>query len=354
MISPRFVSRFCELLFRHFWLNILPVLIMLLPAALFLSKPVYVSRASIYVQSNNLLETLTRVAFIDQAYLNVDVATPAQMVVTELRELLQTDAFTYAVISESDWRDQLAGSPDDVRKVVREYREALTLSVEGDKLVRLEVEAKRPEVAYQLALATVNAYRSWKISRDVQDGQIAQSFFEEIIDAYRAELERARDDLRFYLQQYPEPPVGERPVEEAIQIETLRQNVTIAEERLADVLDKAESARLALAQSERDVDQTYRVIDLPALPPAPEPILERLLLALTFPVVGLVLSIVIVLGRCAADRTVLNRFDVSEEFELPVLVEIDDWGSARSGRKRKQRPAASPRSDDPVAGPAHA
>lgn len=353
MVSPRFVSRFCELLFRRLWLNILPVLIMLPATALFLSEPVYVSRASIYVQSNNLLETLTRVSFIDQSYLSVDVATPAQAVATELRELLQTDAFTYAVISESDWRDRLAGSPDDVREVLRDYREALTLAVEGDQLVRLELEAERPELAHQLAIATVNAYRSWKISRDVQDGQIAQSFFEEIIVSYREELERARDDLRFYLQQYPEPAVGARPVEETIQIETLRQNVALAEERMASLLDKAESARLALAQSERDVDQTYRVIDVPVVPPAPEPILERLLLALAFPAVGLALSIAIVLGRCAADRTVLSRFDVAEEFELPVLAAIAERGSPRSGAGRRQRPAASP-SDDSVAGPAHA
>ena len=77
-------------------------------------------------------------------------------------------------------------------------------------------------------------------------------------------------------------------------------------------------------------------------------------LAQPSPAVGLALTIAIVLGRCAADRTVLNRFDASEEFELPVLAEVADRGSPRSGEGRRQRPAATSRSDDSVAGPAHA
>lgn len=354
MFSPRFLYRFFEQFFRHFWLNVLPIIVLSGAAILFLLEPVYVSRASIYVQNNTLLDTLVQIRIRDEPFQSVQVLTPAQIAANEFTELIQTDAFVYAVIAKSDQRDELSGSPDDVRSVLRLYRESFNVEAEGDSLVTFSIKADNPQLAYQFASATVEAYRSWKLSKDVQDGQIAQSFFEEILGPYKEDVDRAQEAMREFVEQYPEPAVGARPAEEVVELNRLQTEIDRAEDRYTDVLNKAESARVALAQSQRDVDQTYRVVDQPVVPPVAEPLIYQALLALVFPTVGLLLTIAIVLGRCAADRTLLNRLDVEAELELPVIAQtIAGSGARKPGRRTKSRRALA-QADEPATGPAHA
>jgi capsular polysaccharide biosynthesis protein len=339
--------------FRHLWLNLLPLLFMLVAAVVFLLQPVYVSRATIYIQDDTLLDNLIQIRIRDQPFNGVQLLTPAQVAARELEELAKTDAFVYAVIAESDLRDQLTASPRDERRVLKLFRDSFFVEADGDSLVVFHVEAERPELAYQWATATVKAYRLWKISRDVQDGKIAAAFFEEILTPYQDEVDRANAALRDYLEQYPEPAVGQRPVEEAIELKRLQDAVALAEERLKSVLDKQESARLALAQTERDVDQTYKLIDEPKQPPIAEPFWYHGLLALVFPGLGIILSIFLVLGRAALDQTLLLPRDVTEELELPVLATVER-GRKPQARQRRSTSAAAPRADDAVGGPARA
>jgi capsular polysaccharide biosynthesis protein len=354
MFSPRFINRFSELFFRHFWLNILPVIAMCLAAVLFLVEPIYVSHASIYVQDSTLLDKLIQIRIRDQPFEGVAVLTPAQIAANEFKELIQTDAFVFAVVAESNLRDKLNGSPDEVREVLKLYRESFSVAGEGDSLVTFQVKADQPELAYQLATATLNSYRSWKISKDVQDGQIAQSFFEEILVPYKEDVDRAQEAMRDFVAQYPEPAVGARPAEEEVELKRLQSEIDRAEERYRNVLDKAESARLALAQSQRDVDQVYKVVDKPVVPPTAEPLFQQALFALVFPVVGLLLTVVIVLGRSAADRTLLNRLDVAAEFELPVLAHVAAITPHHKRKGRQQQASSTPRSEESVTGSAHA
>lgn len=351
---PRHVLLRClELFFRHFWLNILPFLLMCVAAGLFLLKPIYVSRASIYVQNETLLDTLIKIRIRDQPLDGVKILTPAQVAANEFKELIQTDAFVYAVIAGSDLRGELTGSPDDVRDVLKLYRESFFVEAEGDSLVSFRVEADTPELAYQMANATVNAYRSWKISTEIQDGRIAQSFFEEILNPYEEELASAQAALSQYLAQYPEPAVGQRSAEEMLEIQKLQDQIELATTRLKSVLDKAESARLALAQTERDVDQTYMLMDAPVVPALAEPLAYQAALAMVFPALGLVLTLLIVLGRYIADRTVLSAADVIKEFDLVVCAEIPDRRD-RPKRGRGKSVPATPGVDEPAAHPARA
>lgn len=352
MLPRRFVFRFFDLFFRHRWLNLLPLVLLCIAAVVFLTQPVYVSHASIYVQRGTLLDDLIQIRIRDDPFSGTTVLTAAQLAANEFKELIQTEAFAYAVIAKSDLSAELNGTPSQVRRVLREYREAFSAEAEGDNLVVISFEAETPALAHQFAAATVEAYRSWKISKDVQDGQIAQSFFEEIVIPYEEDVADAQDALRIYLEDYPEPAVGTRPVEEELQIRQLQNKLDLAEQRLKDVLDKAESARLALAQTERDVDQTYKVVDVPVVPPEPEPFYYKWALALVFPVVGILLAIFIVLGRCSADRTVVSRYDAEEEFELPVLAEVR--AGRRGPRAKGQKPAPASRPEESRSGPVHA
>lgn len=354
MLPRRFQLRFLHLFFRHLWLNLLPVFIMSIAGVVFLLQPVYISYASIYIQRNTLLDVLVAVRIRDEPFSGVQLLTPAEAVATEFNELSQTDAFAYAVITNSDLRDELNGSSSQVRRVLRLYRESLSIDVEGDNLVRVSIEAETPTLAYQFASATIDAYRLWKVSKDVQDSTIAQTFFEEILIDYSVALEAAQQELGSYLERYPEPAVGVRPVEEEFQITRLQSNVALAEQRLKDILDKSESARLALAQTERDVDQTYKIVDPPLMPPDAEPFYTQALLALVFPVVGIFLSIGLVLGLCVSDQSLLNRVEVREELDLPVLAQIPAASRAVSRKQRSRQAALPPGADESLPDPVRA
>lgn len=321
-MSRRFILRFIETLLRHRWLHLFPVVGLTLLAIPFLLTPVYLSHATIYLQRDNLLETLTAIRLRDTAFGGVTVVSLAQITASEFQALASTDAFASAVIAETDLRDQLNGSPREVEQVLNLYRESLTVAIPADNLIRLQIEAERPELAYQLTMATLNAYRAWNINRSIVEGQIAQTFFAELIEPYQRDLAAARDAQRRYLQLYPDPAVGNRPVEEVLELTRLQNEVTLLEMRLQDIQDKAEQARLAELQTDRDIDQTYRIIDLPVVPPAPEPIVARLLLSTIFPLAGLLVMMMFVFLRMAFDRTLLFRIDVYEELALPVLTEV--------------------------------
>lgn len=351
MLPRSFLLRFFDILFGRFWLNILPIILLSAASIVYLIQPLYVSYASIYIQRTTLLDSLIAVRIRDEPFGGVQVVTVAQAMTNELNELIQTEAFARAVITKSELSEELNSSPDALERVLALYRESLTIQVQGDNLVEISVTADTPTLAQQFASATVETFRLWKVSRDVQDSQIAQSFFDEIIGPYQEELTLAEEDLLFYLERNPEPAVGARPIEEELQIARLTNAVITAENRLQEVLNKSESARLAAAQTERDVEQTYKVIDQPLVPVAPEPVAAKILLSLVFPVVGILLSLGIVLGRCAADQSLRNRLDVREQLELPVLAELRPVTPPAPSSARSQRTPRVTSPDEPLPSP---
>ncbi|MFV9503984.1 MAG: hypothetical protein AB4911_05390 [Oscillochloridaceae bacterium umkhey_bin13] len=351
MLPRRFLLRFFELAWRNRWLHLVPMLIMTVAGVVFLLTPVYQSYASIYVQRSTLLGDLVAIRIRDNLFNGVQILTPASMTITELQGLIQTDAFAYAVISQSNKREELNGSARQVEQVLALYRDSINISAGGDHLVRIMIEVDDPFLAEQFATATLEAFRLWQISKNAQDGRVAQAFFDEVIAVYRDDLALARAALRDFLILNPEPAVGTRPVEELFELSQLETGVRLAESRLQDVIDKSEDARIAVAQSERDVDQIYRVIDRPFVPTVPRPLSEQIMLALIFPIVGVLISIIIILGRCATERTLLNLEDVRAELALPMLAEIGAAPRKQTRRKQPQTQAASMRTDEPISKP---
>jgi hypothetical protein len=330
-MSRRFRLRFLENYFRQRWLHVLPLVLLIAGGIFFWSKPVYVSRGAIYVQNKTLLDALIQIRTQDNVfYPGNKVPTPAEITANEFKELAQTDAFVYAVLSQSDLNDKLARGPKEAQAAVKLYRESLFVEAEGDSLVRLSVEAESPQRAHQLAANTIIAYRSWKVSKDSQESGLAREFFEELLKPYEQELQQARAELQAFLEANPEPLQGERPIEEELQIKELQSGVDLANERLKNVLAKEESARLALAQTNQDVDQTYKIVDSPQVPQITESLIYRAPYAAVFLVLGVLLSIISVTGSTLLNHSFLFPSDVVQELELPVLAQLQ--GAHRSAR----------------------
>lgn len=312
--------RLLESYFRHRWLYMLPLILMIGLAGVFMVRkpPTYLSYGNLYVQREPLLTSLTRIRSNGFSW-----RTPAQATVGEMKELLQTEAFVRTVLDQTDWQPRMTGEREVVNETIAAFREAVWVRAQGENLVEFGAQQEQPELAQQFAQATVDAYITWKIDIDRQESVVAQTFFENLIDPYQIELDQARTELRTYLQANPGPVIGNRPAAEQMEIERLEFAMNEAAKRLTDAMNKEENARLSLSKAESEANQTYIVVDAPLLPEQPRlskrDVAEDLAIFLG---IGMLLSVTGIVGGTLLDRSFRLPIDVRHGLDLPVLAAV--------------------------------
>ncbi len=318
------IFRFFESYFRHRWLYLLPIAIMMIAAGIFLSlsKPKYIARGSIYVQTESFLSALNSVTTNDASWW----ATPAQAVTSDINELLATDAFIRAVIHETNLEESMSQGSGVVSEIISEVRKSIWIVPLGENQIQINAANEDAQVSYQITNAVLSNFVQWQVNAQRTEGEAAQAFFADLIKVYEAELETARENLRTYLTENPPPLRGDRTEIEQLEIERLQGEVEIASSRYLGALEKEENARLALAQIEGDTRQSYTIIDAPTLPEKPAVSRRELALQLgIFLAVGVVLSIAAVTGSMVLDRSFRFPFDVQYGIHLPVLAMVPDF-----------------------------
>ena len=136
--------------------------------------------------------------------------------------------------------------------------------------------------------------------------------------------------------QHPGPLTGNRPDIELIEIDRLRADLDQAQTRLTAALDKQESARLAASQATVNTRQSLYVLDAPTIPDKSTISLRQTALQSSlFVAVGVLLTILAVVGGAILDRSFLLPLDVSFHLGLPVLATVPDTAPRR---RRFQRP----------------
>jgi hypothetical protein len=200
--------------------------------------------------------------------------------------------------------------------------------------------------AEQMAKALVEAYVQWKINADQQESSSAQTFFENLSQNYQVDLETTQQNLQAYLDDHPDPERGDRPTAEKMQIDQLQAAVNDANKRLADSLDKLNSAKLAQAQAESKARQAYQVVDVPHLMPNVGVSKTKMVMNLAIMgVVGLILGLIGAGVAALLDSTYRFPIDVQNGLNLPALAVVPDVAGAgkakapkgkRKGREAKQ------------------
>ena len=350
MVRPALL-RLLESYFRHRWLYLLPIFVMLsIGAAYVLTEPpTYLSAGTLRIQKESLLASLTDLRNEGFSYV-----TPAEETVSELNELINSNAFIRAVIRSTDLEGQMNDGSEAVNRTISEARRAIWVQTLGNNLIKVGSSHEEPEVAYQLVRSTVDTYISSKINESLTESEAAQAFFTDVIGTYRSNLAPAQRALVDYLTDHPEPIRGERPAIEEAEIARLRADVTDAQERLRNAQINEENARLAQAQTESDVRQTYFELDSPSLPTEPSQSLRDLVITLAiFGAIGAFLSLVGIVGGALLDRTFRFPVDVRQSLHLPVLgmvpVAAEEAAGSRSAGSPHVVQASRPASQfDPV------
>ncbi|MCE7981223.1 MAG: lipopolysaccharide biosynthesis protein [Caldilinea sp. CFX5] len=312
--------RLLESYFRHRWLYLLPIVAMSAAALIYIAAmpATYVVNGTLYIQNDNLLSSLTDIRNDGFSYV-----TPAQATTGELYQLLNAKAFLRAIIQKTDMEAKMAQDEETAARTIDEAKEAIWLQELGNNLVMVAAQHEMPRVAQQLAAATIETYIQWKINLNREESVAAQNFFADLIKTYRTEVEPAREALDSYLKAHPKPLQGDRPEEESAEIKRLQAALDTAEERLRRAENQEESARLALAQAESTVRQSYFVVDAPERPLAPERSKQEMLLILIlFVAAGFGLSFVGIVGGALLDDSLRFPIDVVHGLHLPVLTMI--------------------------------
>ncbi len=325
------ILRIFESYFRHRWLYLLPILILTAAGVAFvlLSKPKYVAGGVMYVQKESYLASLTDVRDIEGTWWT----TPSQATAQEVNDLLRTNAFVRSVIQQTDLEQDMDKGPDIVGSIIEDVRKSIWTATQGDNQLFFGAATDEPNLSYQLVNAVIEAYLQWRINGQRAQSEAAHEFLTGLIEQYQADLDAARSELSTYLAAHSEPLRGERPAEEALEIDRLRGQLNLASQRYAGALDKDENALLSLAQIESDARQTYVLIDAPRLPDRPEISRKELALQLgIFLASGVLLSLVLIIGSALLDRTFRFPTDIQPNLNLPVLALVPRLLPVKKGK----------------------
>lgn len=312
--------RLLESYFRHRWLSLLPILIATLSGLMFVlsMSPQYQASGRLYVSQENLLADLTSSGTGGSLW-----TTAADTTVSELNELISTQAFIRTVIQKTDLELEMSSGPDAVNETIAYAREVLIFQAVGDNLVDISSTGDDPNVVYQLVASTMDAYVQWKINSGYQESIAARTFFDDLMMPYQDDVDQARTDLVDFLDQNPDPVRGDRPPEELMELERLQAAVQRAEDRLSAARDNGESARLSQVKSESVTKQTYMVIDQPEIPQVAEVSTTTMVTNLViFVVVGVFLTAAGIAGGALLDRSLRFPIDVRHGLSLPVLAMV--------------------------------
>jgi hypothetical protein len=240
-----------------------------------------------------------------------------------VNELLKTNSFVRSIIADTRLEEEMDGGPAAVEDLITETRESIWVEVQGSNQLMVAAAHENPNVSYELANGLVNRFVQWRINADRRESATARDFFTDLITAYRVELDVARTELQVYLEEHPEPIFGERPAGEELEIDRLRTAVQLVQTRYSTVLDKEESARLALVQVESNVNHTYFLIDSPTIPVRSSTSLRSYVRDVVLVTsVGFLLSIVALVGAMLLDRTPRFPLEFESRTGLPVLAMV--------------------------------
>jgi capsular polysaccharide biosynthesis protein len=141
---------------------------------------------------------------------------------------------------------------------------------------------------------------------------------------YQKRLDDARSALATYVAAHPSAGSdADRPADEQVQIASLTEAVTRADDQLSTARSSLSSAQIANAQTTADVAQRLQVVDNPVKPLAPEPHRKKdALTLLMFIILGALVSSAALVVATLLDRSVRYADEVEAHLEVPVLAMV--------------------------------
>ena len=317
-----FLGRLLETFFRRWWLYLIPIALLgALGAASVLGKGArYQASGVILVNRDSLLNQITAV----RGENTFGFDSPATYTSRQFNTLLGTDSFVDSVITAAGLKSAVE-SGALTRQTVRT---SLWAAAQGDELVVINAATSNPELSFRLADATMGSYVQWEIDNTISQSQSSEQFFESLLVPYQKKLDDARSALAKYVSAHPAAgAAADRPADEQVEIATLTEAVTRADDQLATARSSLAAASLASAQSTTDVTQRLRIVDSPEQPTAPVPHRKKDVLTLMlFLILGSIVSAAALVIATLLDRSVRYGEEIEAHLKVPVLATVPNSG----------------------------
>ena len=336
------LRRYLGTFYRGRWLYI-PLLLLLLAATglgtYYLARTQYEATARIWVDRpalENVLDPNSPAGYL---------ASPGQQQADKLFQLIQTDSFVAAVLSNTTAAGQLADETDR-EQVIRDVRRKLTVTALGSNTVRITYAGNDPVFCQQVVQNTIDRFRTWDLTAQVEQSAIERQFYQKQLQIYQAQVDAAAQRLNDFQQAHPYPdPTSPQYLE----LQGLQRDMENTRALLNAASTKIEQANAANSLSDTSRQYEFQVLDAPQVPARPAATLTRLAAYLGL---GLVVSFGFILGAVAfatwQDTTIRNGEDLRRLTGAPLLDTIPRLRAAKmpgGGRRRRAEVAgATPRS----------
>jgi capsular polysaccharide biosynthesis protein len=273
--------------------------------------------------------------------------TPAEATARIINEQLGTNSFLDDIAERAGLSEPL----DSGLLQANVLRRSLWATADGNSIMSVNARWSEPQTAYELANATVQAYRSYLSDNLTSNVSEAEAYYASQIDGYQADREEAEADLQQFLALLGNDEFS--PVEQA-QYDALLARLTNIDDKITAAQTQIDSFVLQRAQSESEAVRSLKTVDEPEVPTAPESTLvDRITTVATFLVLGVIIAAIALVVTTVLDQTVASPADllaiegVSLVATVPSLRFAGASGSrrSRSASRRSRRKTSRKRAD---------
>jgi uncharacterized protein involved in exopolysaccharide biosynthesis len=315
----------------------IPVLLLLLAATVlgtyYLARTQYEATARIWVDTPALATILDPNTPAGYA------ASPAQQQADKITQLLQTDSFVAAILTNTTAYGGLMGNPDR-DKVIKDVRGKLTVTSLGSNTVKITYAGSDPILCQQIVQSTIDQFRTWDLTARVQQTAIEDQFYQKQLQIYQDQVDAATKRVNDFQTAHPFPDPSSP---QYLQLQGLQRDLDSARALLNATSAKIQQANAIDALSGSSRQYEFQVLDAPTVPTQPAATLTRLLGYLA---IGLVASLGLIFCAIAfatwQDTTIRNGDDLQRLTDVPLLDAIPHLPSDRvRGGGGQQRAGAS-------------
>jgi capsular polysaccharide biosynthesis protein len=335
-------QRVIEVLFRHLFLLLLP-LIVILPVTAYLT----LRSRSVQWQSVSTAWVNQATAISTQDHLG---NTPAPTQATLLANFIQTRTFAHAVLAQTPLASELDGGAGEAAAIA-DFQKAVAVAPSGNQFVTITVKETSPELAYAVSEALIAEFAQQIQQEANSESQSSVTLAQDAYNKASAQYTTSLNALATYLGQHPDianPAAnstgpGAQLIDPAYaqllnQASSDQAAYDGAKQRFDDAKQQAQGGAAALPF-------TFTLVDQPQKPTMP--IVEKKTALLRLPAIGLavalMLSTVVGIYLILADRRIFGADDL-DALGLTVLGTLPDLDSRwrRRDRESVRRRIAGP------------
>jgi uncharacterized protein involved in exopolysaccharide biosynthesis len=342
MSAKRFLGTF----YRGRRLYILLLLLLLAATVLgtyFLARTQYEATARVWVDKPALTNVLDPNAPSGYA-----TSSPAQEQADKLTQLIQTDSFVAAIISNTSASGRLANASDR-DQAIKDTRGKLDVTSLGPNTVRINYTGSDPVLSQQMVQSTIDQFRSWDLTARLDQSAIERQFYQKQLQIYQDQVDAATKRVNDFQAAHPFPDPNSP---QYLQLQGLQRDLDSARALLNETSAKIQQADAANSLSDSSRQYEFQVLDAPTVPKQPAATLTRLA---EYVAIGLVASLGIIFCAVAfatwQDTTIRNGDDLQRLTGVPLLDAVPHLPSGGAGGGGQQNPAGASHAPQVSGGP---